>query len=504
MRFALALCALLLWPAAALASPLLELTGDVSGQGGLSARASATDASAAYFNPALLGLAQEGVTVGFFALAQRIDIDLAARSSAPACRSGACDVPVVNGAGPESFRHADNSTIASPTLPTAWLQRGRHDASGKLTLAPRPRGAADTGSANHAYAVLGLVQEIIKQRVTLGLYTVLPLDEFLSARAFYSDEREQFFSNSLHSELYDDRLTPVSLAFGASVRITDTLAAGISLSLDIDSSAGAPVYVSNLANLDTLLLDSDVGVSIDLAPQFGVTWTPLPALRVSATVHAPQSVAIETGFRYVIATGIEQAASQRFVHDYLPFIFGLGAELELGQTGPQRWALAATTTYALWSDYQDRHGGRPSGAYAWSDVPAGSLGVRHAVYAFRSFIDLGFHPSPVPSQIGRSNYVDGDRGSVSLGTSYGFALFGQRASVGVQAQLHRVFPVHVRKQDTSGADGVRDEVPDDAVGGTPRGPIAGREGLQTNNPGYPGYSSDGLIFGGGASFNLAY
>lgn len=488
---------LLLTPTLALASPLLELTGDASGQGGLCARASSPDASSTYFNPALLAFAEPGLTIGFFALAERIDLELGARN-------GAADVPAVNGAGPESFRHADNSVIPAPTLPTAWLQNGRRDAMGKLTLLPRPRGAADSGSSQHAYAVLGLVQQLVKNRVTLGLYTMVPLDGFLHGRAFYSDEREQFFSNSLHSELYGDRLTPVSFALGAGVRVSETFAVGASLGLDIDSNAAAPVYVSNLADLDSVLLDSNVGVALALAPQLGVSWTPSSALRLSATVHAPQSVVVDTSFRYVIATGIEQSAAQRFVHDYVPWIFGLGAELELGHTATQRWALAATATYALWSSYQDRHGEQPGGPYAWSNVLAGSFGVRYDAGAFRSFLDLGFQPSPVPPQVGRSNYVDGDRGSVSLGTSYHFALFNQPASVGLQAQLHRVFPQRVQKQDTSGADGVRDEVPDDAVGGTPRGLIADRAGLQTNNPGYPGYTSQGVLFGGGASFSLAY
>ena len=497
MRALALLLGLLLAPAVAQASPLLELTGDVSGQGGLSARASSPDAASAYFNPALLALAEPGVTLGFFALVQRIDVTLDARSPG-------LDVPAVNGAGPESFRHADDSPIAFPTLPTAWLQKGRRDANGKLTLSPRPRAGADTGSSEHAYAVLGLVQEVLKQHVTLGLYTLVPIEGFLRTRAFYSDEREQFFSNSLHPELYGDRLTPVSVAIGAGVRVTGTLALGASLGLDIASSASAPVYVSNLADLDSLLLDSNVGVSIAFAPQLGVSWTPLPALRVSATAHAPQSVDVDTGFRYVIATGIEQHAAQRFVHDYLPWTFGLGAELELHRVSTQRWALAATGTYALWSNYQDRHAERPSGPYAWSDVLAGSVGLRYDQCAFRSFLDVAFQPSPVPAQEGRTNYVDGDRGSLSLGTSYHFTLLDQHASVGLQAQLHRVFPQRVHKQDESAADGVRDEVPDDAVGGLPRGPIAGRAGLQTNNPGYPGFASEGFVYGGGASFNLAY
>lgn len=495
--------ALLLAPAVAHASPLLELIGDANGQGGFNARVSSPSAASVYFNPALLAFAESGLTAGFFFASERTNITLHDRDST-ACANGNCDVPTVNGAGPESFRRADNTPLDAPTLPTSWLQNGRTDNSGAVTLSPRPRGAGNTRTSTHAYLSIGLVHEIVKERVTLGVYTMMPVDDFLRTNAFYSDEREQFFSNSLHSELYGDRLTPVSLAFGAGVRVTETLAFGASLGLNINSSASAPVYVSNLANLDTVLLDSKVGVALAVAPQFGVTWAPTPQLRLAATMHASQSVAVETRFRYVIATGTEQAAAQRFVHDYVPFTVGLGGELELHRTTTRRWAIAANSTFAWWSKYQDRHGERPTGRYAWSNVFGGSLGVRYDEHAFRSFLDIAFQPSPIPEQTGRSNYVDGDRGSVSVGTSYRFELFDQDASIGLQAQVHRVFAQEVRKSDLTGEDGVRDEVPDDAVGGTPRGPVAGAMGLQTNNPGYPGFSSNGVIIGGGASFTLAY
>lgn len=500
---AAAFALLILFPAAVQASPLLELVGGVSGQGGLCARVSGPDVASTYFNPALLASAESGVTLGFFTLAERMDVDLYARQGA-GCENGACDVPVVNGSGPESFRHADNTPIESPTLPTAWLQEGRTDTDGALTLNPRPRGGATTDSSAHAYAVFGIVQQIVKERVTIGLFTVLPLSGFLTTKSFYNDEREQFFSNSVHPELYGDRLTPVSLAFGTGVRVTDTFSLGLSLGLNISSSASAPVYVSNLANLDSVLIDSSVGVAMAVAPHVGASWTPVKPLRLTATMHTPQSVQVVTKFRYVIATGTEQAASQSFVHNYVPYIFGVGAEWDLHKTETQRWAAVATSTYALWSNYRDRHGETPRGAYAWSDVFAGAVGVRYDQGALRSFLDVGYQPSPVPAQRGRSNYADGDRGSMSLGTAYGFELAGQQASVGFQAQVHRVFPQDVRKTDTDGADGVRDEVPDDAIGGLPRGPIRGREGLQTNNPGYPGFRSEGLLFGGGVSFTLAY
>ena len=76
----------MLVPATALASPLLELIGDVSGQGGLNARASSPGAASTYFNPALLSLSEPGLTVGVFTLAENMNIRLDARGRRSTCR----------------------------------------------------------------------------------------------------------------------------------------------------------------------------------------------------------------------------------------------------------------------------------------------------------------------------------------------------------------------------------------------------------------------------------
>jgi len=498
-------CACLLSPSSVGASPLFELVG--AEDAGFSGRAMPSGARAAYFNPALLLEAEPGATLGVFALIERLDVRLGARDGVAECEDGACDVPEVNGAGPESFRHADGATLEQPGLPTAWLEHGRNDGD-EIVLRPRPRQGAPTGDDQRAYLGLGLVQAPLPDRVSWGVSALLPLDGFMRANAFYSDEREQFFSNSLHHELYEDRLAAAGLAFGVGVRVLDALSVGMSVTLGIASAARAPVYVSNLSDLDTLLMDSDVGVALSVAPHLGVALSPLPWLRLTATAHSPQSTGIETGFSYVIATGIEQRAAQAFELGYLPWIFGLGAELELGEPRSAQWALAASGTYALWSHYRDRHAERPRAPYAWSDVASVALSARCRVERIAGFVSGTFAPSPVPDQTGRTNYVDDDRVGGALGASYDFPLFDAVATVGLEAQVHRLLPHGTRKRVGDGADTdsglVRDEVPDDAVGGTPRGPIAGRGGLQTNNPGFPSFESEGVLLGGGARFSLAY
>src|SRR5262245_56069544 len=89
----------------AAASPLFELVGDPDGPGGLTARVDARGPAAAYFNPALLTDATQGLDLGTFFLDQELGVIVDGRSSSPLCAGGACDVPSVSDRGPESFRH---------------------------------------------------------------------------------------------------------------------------------------------------------------------------------------------------------------------------------------------------------------------------------------------------------------------------------------------------------------------------------------------------------------
>jgi hypothetical protein len=81
--------------------------------------------------------------------------------------------------------------------------------------------------------------------------------------------------------------------------------------------------------------------------------------------------------------------------------------------------------------------------------------------------------------------------------------------VGAQAQVQRLVPRYQTKLATpTSPDGqdrtpslVVDEVPDDGV--VNGQPIRGRQGLQTNNPGWPGFGSEGWIVGGGLYLSVA-
>ena len=107
-----------------------------------------------------------------------------------------------------------------------------------------------------------------------------------------------------------------------------------------------------------------------------------------------------------------------------------------------------------------------------------------------------------PTRPGARNYVDNDRVGAALAGALAGSAGRVRLLLSLSAQVHRLLPretVKLPPGPGGRAARVLDEVPDDAV--LAGDPLPGREGLQTNNPGWPGFSSAGYVLGGG--LNLA-
>ncbi len=480
------------------ASPLFDLAGGVGGQGGFNGRIVEGGASSAYYNPALLVDATPGVSLGVFVLSQQIDVALAGRPGTQYA------VPE----GIENATHAGGAPWSSVPIPTNWLQYGRPATALNTALAARPRQGGGSGHAVFAYQMLGFVTKLLRHRLTLGAYTLIPYSKFTGADAFYSDEREQYFTNSLHPELYGDRMVGTSIAFAAGLKVTDDLSVGLGFTLNLTTQATTPTYVANAGQLQNILVDSDVNVVAALSPQLGVSYIPTPRSRLTATAHAPEQLAIDTNFTFLLANGVQQAASADFTHDYVPWQFGLGASYDVEKSATDTVTIAASAIYGQWSTYIDRHSEMAVAPYRWYDTITPVLGARYQRDTVGVFLDAEYQPSPVPSQTGRTNYVDNDRVGGNGGVDYKFTLLDTWFHVGASLQLHRLIPRTQSKLSTpTYPDGqnhtpplVADEVPDDSVYSGQ--PLAGAKGLQTNNPGWPGFGSEGWIVGGGVYLSI--
>jgi long-chain fatty acid transport protein len=483
---------IILGPAFVSASPLLEVAGDTLSEGGLQPRTVPGGGAAAYFNPALLTESPPTLTVGLVVLRQDIGIT-------PEGRPGT-EFAVPEGVA--NANHADNSRFDNYPIPTNLLQYGRAKSANKAAFVARPRQAAGSGHQTFTYAGVGLNVHLFDDHLAVGFHGLMPMGQFTALNAFFNDEREQYFTNSLHPELYSDRMRAISIGLGAGVKITDDLSVGAGATIALLANVGASAYVVDSGALDKILIDMNAPVNVGVSPHFGVSYRPLEQLRLSATAHAPKKVELGTKFTFLLANGVQQASGMKCVLDYMPWIFGLGAAYSLSKPSSNGVTLVGSLLYSRWSSYMDRHGERPSKAYAWSDTLSPTLGARYQWNKLTTSADLSYSPSPVPEQSGRTNYVDNDRVSGDLGGKYKWNLWGTEVSLGAQLQMHYFLLRRNFKLPTpTSPDGkniapdlVKDEVPDDAqISGEP---VNGIEGLQTNNPGWPGFKSTGFIFGG--------
>jgi len=481
------------------ASPPFDLTGDTASSAASQARTVAGGSAAAYFNPALLTDAPGSVSVGFLVLNQRIGVQLDGRLGAQ------FDIPE----GLANAGHADGSRFDNYAIPTSTLQLGRMKTARSEAFIARPRQGAGSGHDTLTYEVFGLVVKLFDERLALGMHALIPNGEFTKMRAFFSDEREQYFSNSLHPELYADRMTALSMALGLGLALHDTLSLGVGATFALKAGVVAPTYVVDASNLGKILIDMNASVNIGIAPHFGLNFKPTDRVRLTATAHTPQQVELGTAFTFLLANGVEQASGVTFVLDYTPWQFALGTAYDVVKQSDQSLTLAGTLLYARWSSYVSRQGDRPSGDYAWSDTFSPTLGARYRLGRVTTALDVTYAPTPVPKQTGRTNYVDNDRIAGTAGADYSFKLFGADMKLGLQLQVHRLQPRHQIKRPTpTRPDGieqapalVKDELPDDAqLSGEP---IAAAHGLQTNNPGWPGFASGGWILGASLYLTIA-
>lgn len=488
---ALAACALA--PRTAAASEPLDLMGAVGGNGGAQAEVSGPSAASTYFNPAFLTESKDDLTVGYVLFSEQVSVFLDGRNGG--------DVPVI--VAGRDIVGPDGAPIPNDSVPTQWLQRGCPAGTTPGTcpppgFAPRPRQGHPASGVNRSYLVLGLVRHLIEDRLSLGFYALLPLGSFTTASEFFPDEREALFTDSLHPELYGDRMKALSLMFGAGVKIVPELSVGAGVSLEVQNAAQSASYVRDSSNYNLLLINNDVATSVIATPTFGARWQPMSWLRLGAAAHAPEKFAIDTNISAALPNGTTSNTTRNDVFDYMPWRLSFGAEADVLSQRSRGLAVVASANYGFWSTYKDRHGQSPTvygSDLAWSNTLGGALGFRYHQGLFRDFVDFVYQPSPVPEQIGRSNYVDNDRLGVRLGGDVKLHLASVGFTLGLQLFGDRLISRHNQKVNSR----IVDELPDNAVFTSTHAPVPGAQGLQTNNPGWPGFGSKGWLYGGGVT-----
>ncbi|MBK9070544.1 MAG: hypothetical protein IPL79_06030 [Myxococcales bacterium] len=351
-----------------------------------------------------------------------------------------------------------------------------------LATADLPTGSRTTNLDEELMLVITNVRRVADW-ASVGVVLAVPIASQIAPSTFYADEREAYFSNSVHlALLQDDRNTSV-IAFGAGFAVTPALSLGLGAQLLVGAAPTASVYVPNA--LEPAVNDSNTTLALapSVVPVASAQYDLTPSLAVlgSLRLRSAQKVRGATQIRLWAPSDNPIALSSqdlRYDLDSQPLRGALGLRYAQGNL-----TFAAEGVMRRGADFRDQHGEAPLIPFrnSWE------LGAHATAQALGSTIDAGvrYVRSPVPAQVGRENHADADRVIIGTAVTRVMARGKVVASLGLAA--HRVR----HRRETKDLAALVDEYPDSID--ISNDPIAASAGLQTNNPGFPGYTVGGWI-----------
>lgn len=442
-----------------------------------------------YSNPALLTDIEQGLSIGYMFVQPFMNVQLMDRPTN-------ADVPM-------SFYDSDagisGSNLERP-LPTVELRVKRHD--------------NDVNSMT-SYMSISFVESLGLDDFRMGLSFIVPTSGLMDIASGYPDEREQFFSNTVHLTRFGEWSKMISMFLGAAYRPLEWLSIGAAIEGGLNVSASLDMYIPEATVQDFAL----VNVAFDAAPTaraiIGVTARPLSWLSVDlvwrdrrfSQVDADAMLNLWNYHEPGDAT-VPKRVKQRHLLalDFEPQEVSLAVGAKF-----QKMYAQVGLTWNHWADFIDTHhnraqqnavwekGSSPDETYAFSDTFSLSLGMGYEYLDGLSVTaGVGFRPSPVPAQVGRTNYADADLIDVALGHSYDLTLGSGTLRLDAALQVWFMGETTVNKDPSQ----IKDEFPDDARTLIGAQPMPEAAGLQTNNPGFPGYSFGGWALAG--SVSVAY
>lgn len=470
----LALCWLL--PALVCASPLdlYGLSPRSIGMGG-GGVASARDYAAIYLNPGRLGFVQNSLGLHFTASFDAVKISLDKRPAG-------VDVP-------DSLYNAYPSL---PSLATKDLPRTRH---------------SSTYEPNTWLLSGGGVYDFGLYWLRAGFAFQVPLNYIAGGSFHFNDEREQYFSNSLHFQFLNRRASTPALMPSLAFRPLKWLSFGATAHIYGHAIANAKMYVPDAGELGVVYAAMDLALRWRASAIAGIQIDPLPWFGFGVSFRDKSYYRLKLtnqtfGHDFKDASDANNMQRLDYAFSYSPRKLSHGWRFDFEPV-----TLSVDGAWLRWSEYKAEI---PltylSTARSYGDL-AELMVKREGVYSLslRDTFELrggvewratpwldwriggGYIQTPVKNQDGRANLVDNDR--INTATGFTFYLpWVKGLAVDVHVQIQALLPRHTTKDPGK----IIDEFPDDSKDAKGNA-IAAALGLQTNNPGYPGYRSKGLI-----------
>ena len=417
--------------------------------------ASSVDCAAAHYNPAALVAGAPQLVVGLHSAIKRLSIKLSERPSG-------YDIPDLG--------------FDSPAVPTRYRLRQR-EGSEVDHLGLNLYGGAST--------------DLGTDQLRLGLLFSLPVYRSEESQgSFFNDEREQFFSNRLHFDLLGRRVEHFVVQLAGAWQVTEWLALGLGAHLSAQVTSNNEIYMDDPTRQDQIDLNVGLATQTQWIPSAGILLTPSEAFSLGFSFRDAQSLEIE-GVNTVQVRGLQESDRYPFEQrmqlslEYQPRRFLSGLSWRSGAH-----LLSTDLAYLQWSAYPTHHREEAN----FQDTLSVRFGAEHQLHDKVTLRwGAGYEPTPVGPQTGRSNFVDNDRIVGSLGTGHRFRFAEKTLQLSWHLQLHWL---SARQEEKAlrgsyptcdgGGDALCDEVPDN-----PDQPET--LGLQTGNPGFPGFSSGGVL-----------
>jgi long-chain fatty acid transport protein len=350
---------------------------------------------------------------------------------------------------------------------------------GALATADLPTRLDHTDLADEALLVVSDARAL-GRRLTLGLLAAVPVTSGIAPSTFYADEREAAFSNQVHLALLEDDRKASVLAAGLAARLSARVRLGLGAQLIIGAAPTTRVYLPSALAPSVSDTNTTLGVAPTVMPTVGVSadlWRGLSghaSLRLASAqeVRGTTTIRLWTPEDAPLAEAVQDVA---YVIDAQPLRLAVGAAYQA-----PCWRVGAEAVVRRGADYRDLHGA----ATGFRNTVEVGATLRAAARRATVRAGLRYVPSPVPAQTGRTNHADADRVIAGAGVE---VPLGRDLALALGLQLQRLRTTHVTKD----LDQLVDEYPTSTdLGGDL---IAESVGLQSNNPGLPGYTVGGWL-----------
>lgn len=390
------------------------------------------------------------------------------------------DAPILLQERPEGYDVPDLGT-RSPALPTDQTRRQR----------------SDSESPSSIYGVTaGVITDFGGTQTRGGVLVMLPTNGLIVQQTHYADERERYFSNQLHHEIIGSSLHRPVIELAVARPLTQRLSFGLGGTYLPGTSVTTEAYVGDPSNQS----DVDLNAEVRTGNQWG--------LLTGARLELPAELSLGLVFRQGVAFEMEGAndvqvrgidASPEESRQNLHWVpVSTPSSLRAGIAWrPGDVEVALDGRYTFWSSYVDTQGRNAE----FRNTLEGRLGAEwYYSEDTRLRGGLAVVPTPVPEQTGRTNYVDNTRIAGTVGGGHHFSLADRRFEASWHVQFQHLLLRRTDKEQLDdypdcapGVTALCDEVPDDLRDPDTGQPYPEAQGLQTGNPGFPGFVSGGWI-----------